>query len=79
MGFWCKQVLFLPEPLHLSVKGFLSSSIHQLFCKPPWVPAAGLASEIMLVNEPAPDSDRRDHRPFGGWQWELRDTWRQLR
>ena len=71
VGSRCKQALFLPEPLHLSVKDFLSSSIHQPFCKPPWVPAAGLVLEIMLAHEPAPDSDSRDNRPFSGWNGSL--------
>lgn len=35
------------------------------------MPAAGLVLEIMLVNEPAPDSDSHDNRPFSGWNGSL--------
>lgn len=39
------------------------------------MPGPVLVSDIMLMNEPDPDSDSHDEGPFGGQQQrELRDT-----
>lgn len=74
MGFQCKQPA-LARASPSESKGhsvqFDSPAIYSAH----WVPGPVLVFDIMLMNEPDPDSDSHDEGPLGGQQqWELRDT-----